>query len=162
MSDDETLRDFLLNSASDMSNISDEPTVITLYDTVEVLSKRNPGWTNDEFCQMIFAWQAAHFLNDHADEVIREKCPHLKELCVEYRELETMNGKRLHHLFGVKALAYIMPDLEEPCFEGPFGTSPVINAFFGSVVEIKDEVVLKCCGKSAFNCECSVAPPPPP
>lgn len=130
MNDDEVLRDFLLNSASDMSNISDEPTEISLYDTVEVLSKRNPDWANDEFCQMILAWQASHFLNNHADKVIAEKCPHLKELCTEYRELETMNGKPLHHLFGIKALNYIMPKFEDPYLEAPFGTSPVRNCYF--------------------------------
>ncbi len=130
MSEDKVLRDFLLNSASDMSNIPDEPTEISLYDTVEVLSKRNSNWANDEFCQMILAWQASHFLNEHADQVIREKCPHLKELCTEYRELETINGKRLHHLFGMKALAYIMPNFEKPYLKGPFGCAPVQDSYF--------------------------------
>lgn len=101
------------DSASDMSNILDEPTVFSLYDTIEIMAKRNSDWANDPFCQKILAWQAAHFLNAHADEVIQEKCPQLKELCLEYREHETINGKRLHHLFGIKALAYIIPDAEE-------------------------------------------------
>lgn len=47
--------------------------------------------------------------------------------------------------------------LEDKCICGPFSTSPVKNAFFGMSVEIKDEVVLKCCGKSAFECECKDA-----
>lgn len=130
MNEDEILRDFILNSASDMKNISDEPTVISLYDTIEVLANRNSNWANDEFCQMILAWQASHFLNDHADKVIKEKCPHLRELCVEYRELETINGKPLHHLFGIKALDYIMQKFEHPYLDVPFGSSPIRDSYF--------------------------------
>lgn len=138
--EDEILLDFLSNCASDVSNISNKPTEISLYDTVEMLSKRNPDWANDEFCQMILAWEASQFLNSHADKVVAEKCPHLRKLCVEYRELETMNGKPLHHLFGIKALEYFMPKYKDPFLHGPFGTSPVRNAFFGSAVQLKDDV----------------------
>ena len=40
------------------------------------------------------------------------------------------------------------------CICGTFGTSPVKNSFFGMVVEIKDEVFMKCCSKSAYDCVC--------
>lgn len=136
---DEVLRDFLLNSASDMSSISDEPTIISLHDTIEVLEKRNPNWESDEFCQKVFAWKAAFFLNSHSDEVIKEKCPQLMDMCLEYREHQTINGKKLHHMFGMKALAYIMPDFAEPEFEGPFGSTPVQYCYFKIIADDPSE-----------------------
>ena len=127
---DKLIRDMLISSDSDKPNISDQPTELALYDTVEILSKINPNWANDELCQMILSWQASFFLNTHTDKVIAEKCPHLRELCVEYRELKTMHGKPLSPLFGLQALDYIIPKYEHSYFDGPFGTSPVRNAFW--------------------------------
>lgn len=132
MNEDQIIRDMLLNSAShvDTSNFDDGPTILTLYDTITVLSRKNPEWLKDRFCQMIFAWQASMFLENHVDEVCKEKCPELRELCVEYRECKTMNGLPLDELFGIKALNYIMPKNEDPYFEEPFGTAPVRDSFF--------------------------------
>lgn len=35
------------------------------------------------------------------------------------------------------------------------GPIPIyVNQLFGKIVEVKHDVVLKCCGKSAFDCVC--------
>ena len=111
-------------------NGSDEPTILTLYDTVTVLEKKNKNWRNEEICQMIFAWQASTFNENHFQEVCKEKCAELMDLCLEYREHETMRGKRLHHLFALAAMQYVLPQIDELCQWASFGTSPVKDAYF--------------------------------
>lgn len=110
--------------------MNDDPTAFTLYDTIEVLAKRNPNWVKDNFCQMIFAWQASLFLKSHLQEVCNEKCPELLDLCIEYSEHKTINGQFLPTLFGTEAIEYITRNtIELPEYKN-FGTSPVSNSFF--------------------------------
>jgi len=129
--EDQLIRDMLINSAATVQ-ISDEPTILTLYDTITLLERRNKNWRDDEKAQMIFAWQASTFLESHFEEVCKEKCPELMDLCLEYRKHETINGKRLPNYFAIEAMEYVLPDpvyLSE-CIS--FSTSPVRGAYLKS------------------------------
>ncbi len=110
--------------------VSDEPTIISLYDTVGVLEKKNPNWRDDRFCCMIFAWQADFFLESHSEEVCKEKCPELFNLCLEYHEHKTMLGLALSPFFGIAAMEYIFASLIEKTEYERFGCAPVRDAYF--------------------------------
>lgn len=115
--------------------MDNEPTILSLNDTIEVLSRRNPKWKDNDFCVKIFIWNAAGFLEEHADEVCKEKCPEFIPLLMEYREKGTIKNEKLPVYFGLVALDFIIqPYRDEEDFQN-FGTSPVRNAFF----EIKEE-----------------------
>lgn len=107
-----------------------EPTVISLYDTIHVLSERNQDWLEDEFSCLIFVWQSSFFLDTHVEEVCKDKCPDLLGSCKEYRENETINGLPIPDTFGIKALDYIIPKSQEDYDLVNFGTSPIRNAYF--------------------------------
>lgn len=129
--EDEIIRDMIINTAShvDTSNF-DGPTILTLYDTICVLEKKNPNWIHDKLCQMIFAWQSSLFLEDHVKEVCNSKCPNFLPLCLEYREYKTIMGFPLPENFGLEAFEFIFPQ-PIPDFENErFGCSPVRNCYF--------------------------------
>ena len=129
--EDQIIRDMMQNSAShiDTSNF-DGPTIISLYDTVEVLSKKNPDWIKDKFCQMIFAWNSDFFLDSHVEEVCKDKCPDLLGLCMEYRECKTVMGLTLPTMFGISAIQYVFPtQIEETEFHR-IECAPVRDAYF--------------------------------
>ncbi len=52
--------------------IDDSPTIISFYDTVNVLEKRNANLRKCKLNCMIFAWQASIFLYEHALEVCKD------------------------------------------------------------------------------------------
>ena len=129
--EDQLIRDMMINSASTVQ-VSDEPTILTLYDTITLLERRNKNWRDEEKAQMIFAWQASTFLESHFEEVCKEKCPELMHLCLEYRQHETMNGKRLPNYFAIEAMEYVLPDPVYLCECISFSTAPVRDAYLKS------------------------------
>jgi len=137
MSQDQIMRDFMLSSAANIE-ITDELTIVSLNDTVQILTTRNANWREEGFCCMIFIWQASMFLDSHADQVCQESCPELKSLMLEYREHQTMMGLPLSPLFGVAALEYIYPQFYYKPEIERFGSSPVENTYFIITEEKKD------------------------
>lgn len=129
--EDKIIRDMILISCThvDTSNF-DVPTTISLYDTIEVLSKRSPDWIKDKFCQMIFAWAASSFMDSHVDEVCKDKCHELLSLCVEYRENKTMMGLPISPFFSINAIEYCFPQTPVDYEIGTFESAPVRNAYF--------------------------------
>lgn len=132
--EDQIIRDLMISSASN-TQVKGEPTIISLYDTITVLERKNPDWLKDEFCCKIFAWQASMFLASHVKEVCQDKYPELLALCVEYRVLKTISGEPLPEWFAFEALKYYAKPVEE-FYDGPFGCAPVRNCYF--IIEIKD------------------------
>ena len=110
-------------------NQFDEPTIISLYDTVYTLEKNNPNWLDDRSSRMIFAWQASLFLENHVEEVCKDKYPELMELCQEYRQYKTMMGLPISPLFGLEALEYVRPKDIEYSTER-FGSYPIRECYF--------------------------------
>lgn len=110
--------------------MSDEPTILSLYDTITVLSRKNPKWRDDKFCQKILAWAASLFIETHVAEVCNAECPELIELCSEYREHKTMFGLFLPPFFGQDALEYIAPEPKLNVDFEKFGSSPVRDSYF--------------------------------
>jgi hypothetical protein len=110
----------------------DKPTTLTLYDTIEVLSRKNPDWINDSYCRCIFIWQSSKFIESHVKEVCEDKLSdyHLFILCKEFRENGTIIGVTLPSSFGFDALEYIFSNSNHKPEYIKFETSPVRDCYF--------------------------------
>lgn len=135
MNEDDLLWDLINHSASRVE-VDDSPTIISLYDTIAVLDKKDSQWRDKEFTRNIFIWQSGLFLPEHVEEVCKDKCPELLNQCMEYQKHDTIEGMKLPISFSVKALEYIFPQIDQPENYERFGCAPVRDCYF-MVTDVK-------------------------
>ena len=83
-----------------MNDIDDSPTIISLQDTISLLEKRlGKDWMKYPEAKMTVIWASRLFLEDHVKDI----CPDLYDLCMEYRNSGTVNGKKMPDNFDLMA-----------------------------------------------------------
>lgn len=103
--EDETITD-LINSctSNDVGVSGDEPTVISLQDTVDLITKKyGENWRCYPECKMTVIWASRLFEIQHVKEIV----PDLYDFCLEYREKSTVNGNKLPDDFFVLAFSVV-------------------------------------------------------
>ena len=111
MDEDALIRDLILSSSStvDDSIKIDSPTIISLQDTVDLIERKyGKDWKDYPHCKCVVIWASSNFILEHVKEVV----PDLFELCKEYREKRTVNGKEFHDNFFMLALHVVDPKTE--------------------------------------------------
>lgn len=80
------------------------PTTISLQDTVNLIeNKYGKDWRNYPECKSVVIWASRIFILDHVKKVV----PDLFDLCKEYHETNTVNGKKFPENFYLLALNMI-------------------------------------------------------
>lgn len=88
----------------------DGPTIISLQDTVTLIERKyGKDWRNYPECKCVVIWASSNFKLDHVKEVV----PDLFELCKEYHEKRTVNGKEFADNFYSIAFHMIDPNTEK-------------------------------------------------
>ena len=112
MTEDEFLRDMLVSSQSiaDESIKDDSPTIMSLLDTVTLIeNKYGTDWRCHPECKCTVIWASRNFNLDHVKEVV----PDLYDLCKEYKEKDTVNGKKFDPKFYILAFHIVHPNTDK-------------------------------------------------
>lgn len=105
------LRDMISNSPSffDTSIQEEGPTIMSLQDTVSLIEKKyGKDWRKYPHCKCVVIWASSNFILEHVKEVV----PDLYELCKEYHEKRTVNGKEFDSNFAMLAFYVIDPETQ--------------------------------------------------
>ncbi len=90
-----------------------EPTILSLHDTIDLIERKyGKDWRRHPHCVCTVIWASKMFLEDHVKEVV----PDLFDLCEEYRNKGTVNGKECDREFCMLAAAVLDPSY--PVIEG--------------------------------------------
>jgi hypothetical protein len=103
--EDELLRDLIYSTSSnvDISVHETHPTVISLQDTITLIERKyGKDWMYYPECKAIVIWASSNFLLEHVKEVV----PELFDLCKEYHEKRTVNGKEFPEKFLYVSFLY--------------------------------------------------------
>lgn len=85
------------------------PTTISLQDTVDLIERKyGKDWRNYRHCKRVVIWVSSNFSLEHVKKVV----PDLFELCKEYQEKGTVNGKGFGNNFSMLAFHVIDPYTE--------------------------------------------------
>lgn len=109
--EDEILREIILNSSShvDTSIQENGPTILSLQDTVSLIEKKyGKDWRKYSHCKCVVIWASSNFTLEHVKEIV----PDLYELCKEYQEKRTVNGKEFSPNFAMLAFHVVDPRTE--------------------------------------------------
>lgn len=105
-SQDEALRDLILSSSSTIPIEDTGSTIVSLQDTVDLIVKKyGDNWRDCPECKCVVIWASRVFDIPHVNEVV----PDLFDLCLEYRENNTVNGKPMPDNFYLLAFAVVDP-----------------------------------------------------
>jgi hypothetical protein len=131
--EDNFLRDLITSSAS-TKEVNDSPTILSLQDSIDLMRRKfGDDWYSNIFARLTVIWHSSLFFRDHVKEVC-ENYPGLYELCEEYSNLETIQGKPLPRDFHSQILDFMLsfdpPKEEEYSNRVTFQTSPVRDAYF--------------------------------
>lgn len=87
----------------------DKPTILSLQDTVDLIERKyGKKWKNYPHCKCVVIWSSSMFNLDHVKEIV----PDLFELCKEYKEKKTVNGKKFPDNFYMLAYHVVDPNTE--------------------------------------------------
>lgn len=86
--------------------MNDEPTILSLQDTIDLIERKyGKEWRKYPHCVCTVIWASSKFLEEHVKEVV----PDLFDLCMEYSEKRTVNGKPFDDNFSLLAFYIIDP-----------------------------------------------------
>lgn len=108
--EDKIIRDITFKSFSFVAGMADDtPTVISLQDTVDLIDRKyGKYWRNYSQCKAVVIWASSKFTLEHVKEVV----PDLFDLCKEYQEKGTLNGKEFPSNFYMLAFHIIDPSMD--------------------------------------------------
>ena len=110
--EDSILRNLIASCASKVSDDvkNSAPTVFSLQDTVNLIVKKyGENWRDYAECKCTVIWASQGFILDHVKEVV----PDLYDLCEEYHNKGTVNGKTFADNFSMMAFYVVDPRTEK-------------------------------------------------
>lgn len=90
--------------------VENSPTILSLQNTVDLIKKKyGEDWRKYPHCKAVVIWASKMFMLEHVKEVV----PDLYELCKEYQQKNTVNGKEFDKNFFMLAYHVVDPSTEK-------------------------------------------------